>query len=202
MKHLFFIRPLFWLMLLATSNLSAWAQDKGPSEFVKSLQSPQFILMMRHADAPGYSDPAGFNLNDCSSQRNLGAIGKKQAQDIGIWLKGQGMTTSHIFSSPWCRCKETAALLNLGPVVVKESLGSFFENRSQQPAQTKQLEKTIREELSKKTSQALIFVTHQVNIQAFTGEFVNSGQLVLVKVNAQGQYQSHRLINAAPQQPH
>ena len=202
MKRLFSIRSLICLLLLVTSSLNAWAQHQDASELITSLESPHFILMMRHADAPGYSDPPGFNLNDCSSQRNLGTVGQKQARDIGIWLKTQGMTTSQIFSSPWCRCKETATLLNLGPVVIKESLGSFFENRSQQQAQTKQLEKTIREELNKKGSRALIFVTHQVNIEAFTGEFVGSGQLVLVRVNAEGQYQSHRLIKAPSYKSH
>ncbi len=196
MKQLFFIRQLFLLWLGVTGSLAVFAQSHSFGELASLLQSPQHILMMRHADAPGYSDPVGFNLNDCSTQRNLGAVGKRQAKDIGHWLKAQGITTSKIFSSPWCRYQETASLLNLGPVTIKQSLGSFFENRSQRQEQTKQLEKTIQQELVHKGSTALILVTHQVNVEAFTGEFVNSGQLVLVKVNSKGQYESHRLIKA------
>ncbi len=196
MKQLFFIRRLFLLWLGMTGSLAVFAQSHSLGELASLLHSPQHILMMRHADAPGYSDPVGFNLNDCSSQRNLGPVGKKQAQEIGRWLRTEGLTASKVFSSPWCRCQETARLLNLGPVSIKQSLGSFFENRSQRQEQTQQLEKTIQEELATKDSAALIFVTHQVNIEAFTGEFVNSGQLVLVKVNSKGQYQSHRLIKA------
>ncbi|TXI11227.1 MAG: histidine phosphatase family protein [Polynucleobacter sp.] len=196
MKQLFLIRQLFLLWLGMTGSLAVFAQSHSLGELASLLQSPQHILMMRHADAPGYSDPAGFNLNDCSTQRNLGTVGKKQAQEIGRWLRTDGVTASKVFSSPWCRCQETASLLNLGPVTIKQSLGSFFENRSQRQEQTQQLEKTIQQELAKKGSAALIFVTHQVNIEAFTGEFVNSGQLVLVKVNSKGQYQSHRLIKA------
>ncbi len=196
MKQLFFIRQLFLLWLGVICSLTSWAQKHPLSELALSLQSPQHILIMRHADAPGYSDPAGFNLNDCSSQRNLGPVGKKQAQEIGRWLRTEGLTASKVFSSPWCRCQETASLLNLGPVTIKQSLGSFFENRSQRQEQTQQLKKTIQEQLATKDSAALIIVTHQVNIEAFTGEFVNSGQLVLVKVNSKGQYQSHRLIKA------
>jgi hypothetical protein len=38
-------------------------------------------------------------------------------------------------------------------------------------------------------------VTHQVNIQAFAGQSVSSGGMILVKVNQSGQYVSHQLIN-------
>jgi hypothetical protein len=36
-------------------------------------------------------------------------------------------------------------------------------------------------------------VTHHVNIQSFTGKVVNSGDMVLVKVNSSGQALSHKL---------
>jgi len=45
-----------------------------------------------------------------------------------------------------------------------------------------------------KINKPLMLVTHQVNISAFTGEGVGSGQMVLVQVNPKGQYVSHRLI--------
>ena len=40
---------------------------------------------------------------------------------------------------------------------------------------------------------AIIMVTHHVNIQSFTGKVVNSGDMVLVKVNSSGQALSHKL---------
>jgi hypothetical protein len=45
--------------------------------------APDEVLMMRHADAPGYSDPDGFRLDDCATQRNLGDLGRAQARALG-----------------------------------------------------------------------------------------------------------------------
>ena len=57
----------------------------------QDLQDGQHVLLMRHADAPGYGDPAGYVLGKCATQRNLGDAGKKQAKTIGAWLSQQGM---------------------------------------------------------------------------------------------------------------
>lgn len=185
------LRTIFISFLMSVSSLSFAASDKALHEV---LGRPHHLLMMRHADAPGYSDPAGFDLNNCASQRNLGANGKKQAAGIGAWLKTQDITQAKVLSSPWCRCMETAKLLNVGDVQSENSLGSFFENRADGKEQTLLLEKKIKQEISNPNRRPLILVTHQVNIQAYTGETVSSGQMVLVKVNANGQYISHRLI--------
>jgi len=59
-------------------------------QVAKTLMQRDQILVMRHADAPGYSDPLGFRLGDCSTQRNLGDAGRTQAKAIGLWL-AQGL---------------------------------------------------------------------------------------------------------------
>jgi phosphohistidine phosphatase SixA len=185
------LNTIFISFLMGISSFSLAASEKALNE---TLASPHHLLMMRHADAPGYSDPPGFDLNNCASQRNLGANGKKQAAELGAWLKTQGITQAKLLSSPWCRCMETAKLLNVGNVLSENALGSFFENRADGKEQTLLLEKKIKQEISSPNRRPLILVTHQVNIQAYTGESVSSGQMILVKVNANGQYLSHRLI--------
>ena len=45
------------------------------------------LIFIRHAYAPGNGDPNNFNLNDCSTQRNLSDKGRKQAQHIGEFFK-------------------------------------------------------------------------------------------------------------------
>ncbi len=160
----------------------------------EDLETGPYVLMMRHADAPGYSDPDGYNLNDCSTQRNLGEAGKTQAKMIGQWLKTQGLESAQVFSSPWCRCKDTATLLNKGAVTVEPSLGSFFENRGNRQEQTRLTQIKIAALLKTSPRKPVIMVTHQVNIQAFAGQSLSSGSMVLVKVNPSGQYISHQLI--------
>ena len=181
-------RLLLGCFFLAASQLT----HAGLKE---DLETGSYVLMMRHADAPGYSDPDGYNLNDCSTQRNLGATGKTQAKMIGQWLTTQGIESAQVFSSPWCRCKDTAALLNKGAVQVEAGLGSFFENRGNRQEQTRLTQIKIAQLLKVSPRKPVIMVTHQVNIQAFAGQSLSSGSMVLVKVNQSGQYVSHQLIN-------
>jgi phosphohistidine phosphatase SixA len=176
---------LFWLLT------SWWAMGPALAGLAQDLQDGQHVLLMRHADAPGYGDPAGYVLGQCATQRNLGDAGKKQAQTIGTWLGQQGIASAQVFSSPWCRCLDTAHLLNKGAVKTEASLGSFFDNMALEKKQTKALEAFIQNELAKAPKAPLILVTHHVNIQAYTGKVVGVGDMVLVKVNPKGQHLSH-----------
>jgi phosphohistidine phosphatase SixA len=165
--------------------------EQARASLAGDLQDGQHVLLMRHADAPGYGDPAGYVIGQCSTQRNLGDYGKKQSRAIGSWLSNQGLQDAQVFSSPWCRCLDTATLLNKGPVKIEPALGSFFDNMSLEKKQTKELETFIKNVLSQQSKRPVILVTHHVNIQAFTGKVVGVGDMVLVKVNKNGEYLSH-----------
>ncbi|CAM3674760.1 histidine phosphatase family protein [Polynucleobacter arcticus] len=163
------------------------------ASLVSDLRDGQHVLMMRHADAPGFGDPAGYVIGQCSTQRNLGDYGKKQSKAIGEWLSNQGVENAQVFSSPWCRCLDTAILLNKGPVKTEPVLGSFFDDMGLEKKQTKELEVLIKNIFSKPSQVPVILVTHHVNIQAFTGKAVGVGDMVLVKVNKNGEYLSHTM---------
>ena len=165
------------------------------ANLLAELQSGSSLIIMRHADAPGIGDPPGYRLGDCSTQRNLGEYGRQQAKEIGAWLSKQGITEGRMFSSPWCRCFDTAVLLNKGPVTTERSLGSFFNEMSESGKQTRELEAFVRQQLSKSSKLPLILVTHQVNTYAYTGMSVGVGQMLLVKVNSQGKAISSRALN-------
>lgn len=181
--------PILTPLLLLLSFFCAMAPAKAG--LAQDLMDGQHVLLMRHADAPGYGDPAGYVIGQCATQRNLGDAGKKQAQAIGVWLGQQGIASAHVFSSPWCRCVDTATLLNKGPVKTEPSLGSFFDNMALARKQTKALEGFIKNELAKPSKTPRILVTHHVNIQAFTGKVVGVGDMLLVKVNPNGEHLSH-----------
>jgi phosphohistidine phosphatase SixA len=177
-------------MLLMTLCLSTAA--------VANLASPmtdgQHILFMRHADAPGFSDPSGYRLDQCSTQRNLGEFGKKQAERTGHWLTQQGIERAKVYSSPWCRCMDTATLLNKGPVVVENALGSFFGNMSLANQQTEALRQLVQLSLKQFPKTPIIMVSHHVNIEAFTGVVLGSGDMVLVKIGKNGKPVSHQVF--------
>lgn len=175
-------------LLLTLSNL-AMAQ----SELANKLQDGTHVLLMRHADAPGYGDPKNYQISQCSTQRNLGDIGRKQAVGIGNWLSSQGVQNAKVYSSPWCRCVDTANLLNKGAVKKEAALGSFFDDMSQAKKQNDELIKLIATERKQYPSMPIIMVTHHVNIQSYVDMVVNSGDMVLVKVDPSGKPVSFKL---------
>lgn len=96
--------------MLALASLAAASE----SDLEARLLQGGHVLMMRHAQAPGFSDPLEFRLGDCATQRNLDQTGCEQASAVGDWLRARGINCARIYSSQWCRCLETAQLLGRG----------------------------------------------------------------------------------------
>lgn len=130
-------------------------------------------MLIRHAQTvSGVGDPPNFDLAVCSTQRNLSDAGRSQAQAIGNWFKSRGLQPKAVLSSAWCRCTDTANLA-FGRHAVWAPLNSTFGDRLQQPDQTTKL----REGLGKiPAGQFEVWVTHQVNMTALTGEYPSMGE--------------------------
>ena len=185
-KHLSIFAALVCMPISWTSAASD--QRYNFLELIERIKAD--VIFLRHASAPGFGDPEDFNLADCSTQRNLDELGRVQAVNIGIELKSFGVEFDEILSSQWCRCKETADLLDLGDWVEFVGLNSFFQNFSNKEETLALLNKKL---LSKKTGVSLM-VTHQVVIRAITGMVVSSGGVV-VHNSKTGQSEIYRLDN-------
>ncbi len=179
----------WFALLLFALAAPAWAQPPG----IEALREPGAVALLRHADAPGTGDPAGFALGDCATQRNLGDAGRAQARAIGARLRRAGVR-ARVFSSAWCRTRETADLLGLGPVTLLPALNSFFQDSAAGPAQTEALRRFIADW----TGGPLILVTHQVNITALTGVYPRSGELVLLRRGPDGVRAEGRVQTSVP----
>lgn len=175
------IRILLTAFALLCVGLSPAQAQTGDLRVL--LQTPGVHAIMRHALAPGYSDPAHFDVNDCSTQRNLDDAGREQSRRIGAKLKALGAAFTEIRTSQWCRCKETAELLDLGTPIEEPVLNSFFEDRSTAKAQTD----ALRAHLSGLTdTDRVLYVTHQVNISALTGRGTGSGEMFFIRRSDSG----------------
>ena len=149
------------------------------------LAKPGRVLMLRHALAPGVGDPEKFALRDCSTQRNLDAAGRAQAAELGKRLAKAGIDRAKVYSSQWCRCLETARLLDIGPVEELPALNSFFgrpEDREPKIA-------ALRAFLAKLPADGppVVLVTHQVAITVLTGRGAVSGGGVILALNGTGE---------------
>lgn len=180
-----------WTVLVLVLTCLAYpvlvfSADQGDPDAAlwEALGSGQHLALLRHAIAPGGGDPAGFTLGDCSSQRNLSDQGRDQARRIGAQFRANQIDVAGVFSSAWCRCLETAELLNLGPVQPLPALNSFFQNYRSREPQTRALREWLAQQ---DLRQPLVLVTHQVNITALTDVYPASGELVVVRRGESGE---------------
>ena len=142
-----------------------------------ALREGRAGALIRHALAPGVGDPAEFRIDDCATQRNLSDEGREQARALGERLRAEGVAAASVYSSQWCRCLETARLLDLGEVQELPALNSFFNNRLRSERQTADLRSFLR---AAPPSDPVVLVTHQINIRALTGQATRSGEIVVV----------------------
>ena len=177
----------FILTIMAVSIiLSAFNSLAYQSEIIAKLTSGGHILMIRHALAPGSGDPNNFKIGDCSTQRNLDETGRAQARSIGNWLRSKKIASARVYSSQWCRCLETAKLMQLGSVQELPALNSFYERIQDREPNISALKDFIsRQPLD---GELIVFVTHFVTISAITGESVSSGTRVLLELKEDKSY--------------
>lgn len=134
------------------------------------------VVFMRHALAPGFGDPTEFQINDCSTQRNLDQVGRRQARLIGNYMRNHKIVFDTILSSQWCRCKQTANLLDMGNWEEFTGLNSFFQGHADRTDTLTKLQHKL-DELPADT--LVLMVTHQVIINAITKISPASGGLVV-----------------------
>lgn len=186
--------PAFVALLLVAAPGQSRADDK--ELWAALAKGGGTVALMRHALAPGTGDPADFNLGDCKTQRNLSDAGRRQARNTGKVLKQNGITAPALYTSRWCRCRETAALLGVGEPKLLEALSSFFRERHKEGPQTKALREFIAALPPDAPPQ--VMVTHQVNISALTDRFAYSGEIVVVKGDGKGGIEVLGAIKAQP----
>jgi len=168
------------VILMVLTFLIAAGAPAAQTEVIDRLKSGGHILMIRHALAPGSGDPSNFKISDCSTQRNLAESGRIQARRIGMWLRNNGIKSARVYSSQWCRCLDTARLIDLGPVQELAALNSFYEKIENREPNLRALNQFISQQPV--DGKLVILVTHFVTITAIAGTGVSSGEGVLLEL--------------------
>ena len=169
----------FLLIIFITLTTSIKADLN--KNLMNQLVDGEKLIFIRHAYAPGTGDPNNFNLNDCSTQRNLNNEGRQQALKIGEFFKKHEIRIEKVFSSEWCRCKETAKIA-FEDYSTKKFLNSFYSSKFQKN-KTKQI-KELNDYVQKfKSNQNLVLVTHYVLISEVLNYAPSSGEIVVSDKN-------------------
>tara|TARA_B100001175_G_scaffold286312_1_gene267925 strand:- start:760 stop:1317 length:558 start_codon:yes stop_codon:yes gene_type:complete len=149
--------------------------------FIKEFEQGGKLIFIRHAYAPGSGDPKNFNLNDCSTQRNLNDSGREQSKNIGNLFSRYNVKIDNVYTSEWCRCKETASIA-FEKFETKKFLNSFYSTQfaKNRKKQIKDF-KDFLEKWNKKDN--FIFVTHYVVISEILNYPPSSGEVIIVDKN-------------------
>ena len=167
---------IFFIGILNINN-NAFSDDK----ILKSLKEGKKLVFIRHAIAPGNGDPNNFDINDCSTQRNLDKNGIKQSKKIGQFFKSNKIKIDKVLSSEWCRCKDTAKYA-FKKFKTFNALNSFYDVRysANEAKQVKDLKNYIKNWDDDKN---LVLVTHFVVILSILNIGSSSGEIIISDKN-------------------
>ena len=169
-----------------------WPLHANTDALESRLRAGACIVLLRHAQTDaGIGDPPGFRLDQCSTQRNLSPEGRAQATRIGQWFESRKLRPEAVRSSAWCRCKHTADIA-FGQHTEWTALNSFFETQDSRTAQTAQLRAALA---ALQTGRFEVWVTHQVNISAVSGEATAMGEALVL--DAKGLLLARRTLGGA-----
>ena len=171
------LRFFLIIFISLTSTIKADLNKK----LINQLEDGGKLIFIRHAYAPGNGDPNNFNLNDCSTQRNLNSDGRKQAKDIGEFFRENKISIYKVLSSEWCRCKETANIA-FKEFSTNSFLNSFYSSKYAKN-RDKQVEALYDYVKKFKSNQNLIFVTHYVLVSEVLNYGPSSGEIVVSDKN-------------------
>jgi phosphohistidine phosphatase SixA len=149
------------------------------------LRADGRVALIRHTDAPGGAgDPLGFRVEDCASQRNLSEKGRRDAAALGERFRLRAVNVTKVLSSRWCRCQETARLIDVGEVVPESAFDNAFVLRER----AAELTAAAREIIGAwKGPGVLVVVTHGANILPLTNIHPQEGEVVVVAPEASSQ---------------
>lgn len=180
---------VFLLLALPFLNVPTWAAPGDPlssAEATRLLKAGGVALLLRHGQTEsGVGDPPGFTLDNCKSQRNLSADGRAQVRAMADRAKKSGLHFARVYTSQWCRCRDTARLLADSKNSPRDwpVLNSQFADNPRIADANDQIVALLR---TLPANESWLLVSHAVNISSITGISLAAGEGVLVRVTATG----------------
>jgi hypothetical protein len=186
---------LFIAFMLAAG--AAQAADDAARAW-EALRGDGHVALIRHASAPGMvGDPADYRLDDCETQRNLSERGREEARALGERFRAHKVKVGKVISSQWCRCRQTAELMDIGPVEEAPTFNNAFVLSGKRDELTQGARQTIAGWRGPGT---LVVATHGQNILALLGFRPAEGEVIVVAPDAKAEKKLRLVGRIAPEQ--
>jgi phosphohistidine phosphatase SixA len=183
----------FWTVRSSNPTPEMRGQAQGssvPQELVDRMRSGGLVIFMRHThtdwtqtaienprQASMISDLA--LISNCAAQRNLVDYGRDQARQIGQNIARLRIPIEAVIASPFCRTRETAGLMDVGPTRIDYGLFDTFAMSGDPQVDT--IRAALRNHLSSPVVNGnRILVGHALNITQATGDGMPSeGEMMI-----------------------
>ncbi|QCU91058.1 histidine phosphatase family protein [Thiomicrorhabdus sediminis] len=170
------MKAWFIAALILFSPWSLSAQDTDNAELWQALQAGGKVVLMRHAHVDRSIGDSFIQDESCFTEKNLDELGKQQAQAINQAFAKHEIKVGQVFSSSYCRTKDTAEL----------AFGTFQVNpilkliRAIPVEQAKANMAEVRNLISDyQGGDNLIMVTHRPNIAEITNVRLDVAQMAV-----------------------
>jgi len=117
-----FVYSLLMVAVLAALIHSVHAQELlSGRDLIDALREGGYIIYFRHAETDWSQEDhvsvvGEWTSCDPNRMRQLSDKGRAVARQIGVAIKRLNIPVGDVLSSEYCRTRETAALMHLGPV--------------------------------------------------------------------------------------
>ncbi len=191
---------LLFLIFIITFNIKIFPDGLFSGEaLIKELKSGGYIIYFRHSltnsNQDDYITKAGdWTSCDPAKMRQLTDRGRTTARRIGELIRLLEIPVDSIYSSEYCRARETAELLNLGSVITTLSLMNL-----RAADMTGGIEKVVERailliEKSPEKGKNKVYVAHGNLMQAVFGVYTVEAGAGVFKSIGNGKFKLNALI--------
>jgi len=155
------------VVTVSTATADAKYSDIRPlGELIKDIQQGGHILYMRHGIThhKGSSrDKRQVDFSRCETQRNLSEEGTQQVEYLGNVFKSLEIPVASVYSSPYCRTKDTAKAVFTNFQVYNNLAFSI----SKEEEESRRLGQYLHDAMlkAKTTGGNAVFVGHTANLK-------------------------------------
>ena len=178
---------LILLLILLLALAPAGATEAGWA----LLRNGGHVVLLRHANITGSTEPANFDIDKCATQRNLSERGRQQARKIGALFAARAAPVERVLSSRYCRCLDTA---RMGFEREPEPFAPLDPPPADQAGKAAQMAAIIGQVRDFSGSGNLVMVTHLEDIQELTGISPREGEAVIVTPKGEDEGEGLRVL--------
>ena len=165
---------------IAEAKPKFFQKEVNKEQAINSLKKGGMIVFVRHTYAPkveGNMTKGYDGKKPCEQQRNLLSEGKKQAEDLGNFIRENNIGIEKAYARPICRCWETAEIAG----IEFEKNNLFQAKNWKKDQKVKQMRDIIKSWNGK--GNLFVFTHFKVMKSVFSGFKADNGQMLVVNNN-------------------